>query len=178
MATGHSFKSPEMIIAGSALIVSLITAFASIYSAFIDRAYARSSVWPRIEIHRSYSDKDLSFSYIVNNKGTGPAVIKYARLSYDNKAVKSWPEYLQMRSGRIVGHTQSNISSIVLSAEESTKPMETNDAEVAKLLSDKDNLQIELCYCSIYDECWLVDRTNNPTPVAQCTIDDKQRFLQ
>lgn len=105
-------------------------------------------------------------------------MIKYARLSYDNKAVKSWPEYLQMRSGRIVGHTQSNISSIVLSAEESTKPMETNDAEVAKLLSDKDNLQIELCYCSIYDECWLVDRTNNPTPVAQCTIDDKQRFLQ
>ncbi len=40
MATGHSFKNPEMIIAVSALIVSLITAFASIYSAFIDRAYA------------------------------------------------------------------------------------------------------------------------------------------
>ncbi len=76
MATGHSFKNPEMIIAVSALIVSLITAFASIYSAFIDRAYARSSVWPRLEIHRSYSDKDSSFSYMVNNKGTGPAVIK------------------------------------------------------------------------------------------------------
>ncbi len=45
-----------MIIAGSALLVSLITAFVSIYSAFIDRAYARASVWPRLEIFRSYND--------------------------------------------------------------------------------------------------------------------------
>lgn len=178
MATGHSFKNPEMIIAGSALIVSLITAFASIYSAFIDRAYARSSVWPRLEIHRSYDGSGAYFSYGVNNKGTGPAVIKYAKLSYNDKVLKSWPEYLQMRSGRAVGHTQSHIGSKVLSAGESIKPLETRDKEVATLLADEDGLQIELCYCSIYDECWLTDRTNTPTPVAQCTIDDKLRFLQ
>lgn len=178
MTTAYSFKNPEMMIAGSALIVSLITAFVSIYSAFIDRAYARASVWPRIEIHRSYNDSKSHFSYSVSNKGTGPAAIKYARLSYDNKAVKSWPDYLQQRSGRTVSHVQSHIGSVVLSAGESTKPMELRDAEVAKLLADKDNLQIELCYCSIYDECWTVNRTNNPTPVAQCTIEDKERFLQ
>lgn len=178
MATGHSFKNPEMIIAVSALIVSLITAFASIYSAFIDRAYARSSVWPRLEIHRTYDASKAYFSYGVNNKGTGPAVIKYAKLSYDNKALKSWPEYLQMRSGRDVGHVQSHIGSKVLSAGESIKPMETRDKEIATLLADKDGLQIELCYCSIYDECWLADRTNEPTPVAQCTIDEKLRFIQ
>jgi len=178
MATGHSFKSPEMIIAISALIVSLITAFASIYSAFIDRAYARSSVWPRVEIHRSYSDKDSSFSYMVNNKGTGPAVIKYARLSYNDKTLKSWSDYLKIHTGRTVGFTQSHIGSKVLSAGESIRPLELRDAELARILADNDDLQIEFCYCSIYDECWLVDRANTPTPVAQCTIDDKLRFLQ
>lgn len=178
MATGHSFKNPEMIIAVSALIVSLITAFASIYSAFIDRAYARSSVWPRLEIHRTYDASKAYFSYSVNNKGTGPAVIKYAKLSYNNKVVKSWPEYLQVRIGRDVGHVQSHIGSKVLSAGELIKPLETRDKEVATLLANEDGLQIELCYCSIYDECWLVDRENTPTPVTQCTIDDKLRFLQ
>lgn len=178
MATAYSFKNPEMIIAGSALIVSLITAFASIYSAFIDRAYARSSVWPRVEIHRSYDGSGAYFSYGVNNKGTGPAVIKYAKLTYNNKVLKNWPEYLQVRSGRVVSHVQSHIGSKVLSAGESIKPMETRDKEVATMLAEEDGLQIELCYCSIYDECWLADRINNPTPVAQCTIDDKQRFLQ
>lgn len=177
MTTGHSFKSPEMIIAGSALIVSLITAFASIYSAFIDRAYARSSVWPRLEIYRNYDASKTYFSYGVNNKGTGPAVIKYARLSYNDNVIKSWPEYLQMRIGRDVEHVQSHIGSKVLSAGESIKPMETRDKDTA-LLTEEDGLQIELCYCSVYDECWLVNRLNAPMPVAQCTIEDKDRFLQ
>ena len=178
METRHSFKNPEMIIAVSALIVSLITAFASIYSAFIDRAYARSSVWPRLEIHRSYNDKDSSFAYMVNNKGTGPAVINYARLSYGNTTLKSWSDYLKIHTDHAVGYTQSHIGSKVLSAGESIKPLELRDAEVTRVLADKDDLQIELCYCSIYDECWLIDRANAPTPVAQCTIDEKLRFLQ
>lgn len=105
-------------------------------------------------------------------------MIKYAKLSYNNKTLKSWPEYLQMRSGRDVGHTQSHIGSKVLSAGESIKPLETRDKEVATLLANEDGLQIELCYCSIYDECWLVERENKPSPIAQCTIDDKHRFLQ
>ena len=64
MATGHSFKNPEMIIAVSALIVSLITAFASIYSAFIDSscnnkgsrraATALLGTWRRIAHDCSY----------------------------------------------------------------------------------------------------------------------------
>ncbi len=180
MTTRYSFKNPEMIIAGSALLVSLITAFVSIYSAFIDRAYARASVWPRLEIHRSYYD-DLSkefFSYFVSNKGTGPAAIKYARLTYDNQPIKSWPEYLTLRTGRVTPHIQSHIGFIVLAAGEKTTPLHVVDAEAAKLLVENDNLQIELCYCSIYDECWLVGRSNEPKPIAQCSIDDSQRFLQ
>ncbi|WP_445768577.1 hypothetical protein [Rheinheimera sp.] len=118
------------------------------------------------------------FSYEVGNKGTGPAIIKYARLTFENELIQSWPQYLQLRNGRSVEHSQSHISSIVLSAGESKKPLQLKDAEAAKVLVNTDNLQIELCYCSIYDECWLVDRYNDPKPIAQCSIDDSQRFLQ
>ena len=176
----YSFKNPEMIIAGSALMVSLITAFVSIYSAFIDRAYARASVWPRLEIHRSYiddTDKEF-FSYIVSNKGTGPAAIKYAKLTYDNQPISRWSDYLILHTGRTPSHIQSHVGFIVLSAGEKSTPLHVLDAEAAKLLADNDTLQIELCYCSIYNECWLVDRANEPKLVAQCQIDEKQRFLQ
>ncbi|HEY0922903.1 hypothetical protein [Rheinheimera pacifica] len=176
----YSFMNPEMIIAGSALTVSLITAFVSIYSAFIDRAYARASVWPRLEIQMSYNNvpNKASFSYFAANKGTGPAVIKYARLTYDNQPIKRWSDYLTLRIGHVVSHSQSPIGFIVLSAGETSTPLHVLDAEAAKQLTENDTLQIELCYCSIYDECWLVDRTNEPKPVAQCGIDEKQRFLQ
>jgi hypothetical protein len=180
MTTRYSFKNPEMIIAGSALLVSLITAFVSIYSAFIDRAYARASVWPRLEIHRSYSDVGTkpSFLYAVTNKGTGPAVIKFARLTLNEQPIIKWADYLTLRTGRVVPHMQSHLGSLVLTAGEKLTPLHVKDEEAAKLLVENDNLQIELCYCSIYDECWLADRSNEPKPVAQCQIDDSQRFMQ
>jgi hypothetical protein len=71
------YKNPEMIIALTALFIGLLTAFISIYSAYTDRAYAKASVWPKIEISRSHNVD--SFSYGVANKGTGPALIKYAK---------------------------------------------------------------------------------------------------
>ena len=180
MTTRYSFKNPEMIIAGSALIVSLITAFVSIYSAFIDRAYARASVWPRLEIHRSYnaSENKPFFLYTVSNKGTGPAVIKFARLSVNEQSILTWADYFRLHSQQTVSHVQSHLGSLVLTAGEQLTPMHVSDAAVAKLLVDNDVLQIELCYCSIYDECWLVDRFNEPKPIAQCDIDQSQRFMQ
>ena len=47
------YKNPEMIVALSALFIGLVTAFTSIYSAYVDREYARASVWPRLEIFSS-----------------------------------------------------------------------------------------------------------------------------
>lgn len=176
MTTRYNFKHPEMIIAGSALIVSLITAFVSIYSAFIDRAYARASVWPRLEISRSYSKEH--FFYSVSNKGTGPAVVQYARLSLDDQPVTSWSEYLHKQLGQEAEHVQSHIGSLVISAGENIKPMQIKGTKVALQLAEQDSLSIELCYCSIYNECWLVDRGNNPQPVAQCHIDNSIRFRE
>lgn len=176
MTTRYSFRNPEMIIAGSALIVSLITAFVSIYSAFIDRAYARASVWPRLEISRSVGENN--FSYNISNKGTGPADIRYARLTFDNQLVKSWPEYLKLLTGTSVVHIQSHMGSIVMSAGDRIRPLQVHQSDAAKVLADRDSLSIELCYCSIYDECWLADRFNQPKSVKDCKIDDSQRFLQ
>ncbi len=86
MAQPKWYKNPEMIVAFSALLIGIVTAFTSIYSAYVDRTYARASVWPRLEIFRSFSQGN--FSYGVDNNGTGPAIIKYARVKYEGKPIK------------------------------------------------------------------------------------------
>jgi len=178
MAIRYSFKNPEMIIAGSALIVSLITAFVSIYSAFIDRAYARSSVWPRIEIARGHDSKSY-FRYLVSNNGTGPALIQYARVTYNGEAIPNWQTLFAKYGIANEGMAQSHIGTTVLPAQKQINPVEINNAAFYSKHYSQDHLiSIELCYCSIYNECWLVDRENQPQPVAQCSIDDSQRFLQ
>ena len=166
------YKSPEMIVALSALLIGLVTAFTSIYSAYVDREYARASVWPRLEIFRSFNGNS-SFSYGVTNNGTGPALIKYAKVQDGSKYIKTWKEIEAFQNIR-----QSHISNRTLSPQNSITPV-LYKGENAKALVKADALiGIELCYCSIYEECWVIDRNNRPTTVEACTVDTKDMFLQ
>ncbi len=47
MKSNKWYTNPEMIVALSALLIGIVTAFTSVYSAYVDREYARASVWPR-----------------------------------------------------------------------------------------------------------------------------------
>jgi hypothetical protein len=165
------FKNPEMIVALSALLIGLVTAFTSIYSAYVDRQYAKASVWPRLEIFRSFSGN--SFSYGVSNNGTGPALIKYAKVQNDSKYIKMWKEIEVFKNIK-----QSHISNRTLSPQNSITPVLYSGEDAKAFVKADDLISIELCYCSIYEECWVIDRSNRPITVEACVIDNKQLFLQ
>lgn len=172
MSNKSIFRSPEMIIALSALFISIITASVSIYSAATDRAYAKASVWPRLEIYKSFHPEKF-FEYGVTNNGTGPALIKYAKVSYDSKIIKQWTDisnfknFIQSHTGTRILPSQGVITSLRYKGKNT------------KFFFDADKkISLELCYCSIYDECWVTDRSNQPTTVEQCIIDEKEKFLQ
>jgi hypothetical protein len=165
------YKSPEMIVALSALLIGLVTAFTSIYSAYVDREYARASVWPRLEIFRSFNGN--SFSYGVSNNGTGPALIKYAKVKDGSKYIKTWKEIKPFQNIR-----QSHIGNRTLSPQSSITPVSYKGENAKALVEADGSISIELCYCSIYEECWVIDRSNRPTAVEACSIDNKKIFLQ
>jgi len=178
VSQASSWKNPEMLIAISALIISVITAFTSLFSAFTDRTYARASAWPRLEIARSH-DAELSHQYIVFNNGTGPALIKHAKVSFAGQPLKSWDQLLSNLGNPEASFSQSHIGNIVLPAQQKITAFHLRTPKaVAAYYANPAPVSIELCYCSIYDECWLVDRNNQPTEVAQCQIDESERFLQ
>jgi hypothetical protein len=166
------YKNPEMIVALSALLIGLVTAFTSIYSAYVDREYARASVWPKLEIFRSYNGNS-SFSYSVSNNGTGPALIKYAKVKNGSKYIKTWKEIKAFQNIR-----QSHINNRTLSPQKSITPVSYKGEDAKSLVKADTLISIELCYCSIYEECWVIDRSNRPKAVETCTVDNKQIFLQ
>lgn len=171
MSQAKWYKNPEMIVAFSALLIGIVTAFTSIYSAYVDRTYARASVWPRLEIFRSYSGD--TFSYGVANNGTGPAVIHYAVVEYKDKPIKRWNEIAAFS-----GIRQSHIGNRTLPAQKSISPVQYKGDSSEAVLAADDFVSIELCYCSIYDECWVIDRENTPLAIEQCLIEDDLKFLQ
>ena len=171
MENSKWYKNPEMIVALSALLIGLVTAMASIYSAYVDREYARASVWPRLEIFRSFSGD--SFSYGVTNNGTGPALIQYAKVGDGSKYVKKWNEIESFGNIR-----QSHMGSRTLSPQKSITPVSYKGGDAQKLVKADNEITIELCYCSIYEECWIIDRENKPASVDACVIDPSERFSQ
>ncbi|NMP31290.1 hypothetical protein HII17_06930 [Thalassotalea sp. M1531] len=173
------YKSPEMIVGLSALTVSLVAVFVGIYSAYIDRAYARASVWPRLEIFRSYSGKAETFEYGVTNSGTGPAKIKYVVIKYNDKAIQYWRD-IDALSAKDVNFTQSFISNRIISPLQVVNPIKATTASsmIDFINTESQYVSIDICYCSIYDECWLIDRKNAPANIEECVISEKERFLQ
>ncbi|OIQ46527.1 MAG: hypothetical protein BM565_11215 [Gammaproteobacteria bacterium MedPE] len=157
------YKKPEMIVALSALVVSLVTTVVSIYSATTDRAYAKASVWPRIEIYPNYSGGSQVFSFSVKNNGTGPAIVKHALISYADKPIKVWRDIPELPDVR-----QSHISTRILSPQQQVEPIRITGMKRSQFIKLEKEIKITLCYCSIYEECWLTDRSNNPVKVKQC----------
>lgn len=179
------FVQPEMLVGLSALIVSLVAVVVSLYSASIDREFARASVWPRVAIYRNFNqgvneNEASNFSYSISNNGTGPALIKYAKVSYKDKVYQSWQNMI--RDSNIATQlnlSQSHISTSVLPATHVINAFSTRDPHlVGELLNHDAHIQIELCYCSIYDQCWVSDRTNIPKEVNACYVKESEAFQQ
>ncbi|WP_298773888.1 hypothetical protein [uncultured Shewanella sp.] len=160
-----------MIVAFSALLISLITAGVSVYSAYVDRSYARASVWPRLEWHRSFGENN--FNYGVTNSGNGPALIQYAIVTYQSKPIKEWRDIPDLP--RV---SQSHISSRILSAQIMINPLSYQGDKADFLLDMDEFIEVELCYCSLYEECWIINKGNDVKSVAQCEVDPSMAFTQ
>ena len=165
------YKNPEMIVALSALLIGLVTAFTSIYSAYVDRAYSRAAVWPKLEIFRNFSQN--TFSYSVTNNGTGPALINYAKIKYGSKYNERWSDVKIFK-----GIRQSHISNRTLSPQSTITPLSYKGEDAKVFLTTAESISIELCYCSIYDECWVVDTRNYPVLIESCIVNEEQAFMQ
>ena len=164
----------ELYVAGSALIVSVVALALGIYEANLEREHQRASVWPRLELNRSYDDTSSKLTYTLTNNGLGPAIIKFSTLSVNGKVVENWDEVLFTLYGNRYQRSTRRIGNSVLPPKAALTMLQINDADLFALgyrqFSEKDvQLGIAICYCSVFDECWLTDRNNNPTKVEACS---------
>lgn len=170
------YKKAEMIIGLSALLVSLVAVFVGVYSAYIDRTFSRASMWPSLEIYSTYSSSAKKLVYSIKNVGTGPASIKYTRILYQGQAMSSWREL----ANKVAPNERFStvfIGQRTLPTLSSISPFISESPVLSEGLSqNRNDIQIEICYCSVYSECWRVNKGKVASPVAQCEIPDEQRF--
>jgi hypothetical protein len=165
----------EQVTAVSALVIGVVAMVISAYTAYLQRNQARLAAWPHVQF-----GVGADFRLTVANKGVGPALVKRVDVRLDGQPLQNWAQLLAATAGpgqHAFNHTTLN--RMVLTAGESAVVLELPDADVRqKVQAARARITSELCYCSVYDECWIVDSENDTRPVPACPPPESSSFQQ
>lgn len=155
---------PEMLVGISAILLSVCGLVVSIYETSLIREDQYASVWPYMEVGPSFRGEGLRI--MIQNTGVGPAKIRSAAVIDDGEVKKNWGELIQdvVGEGKDVPFSQSLINRRVIpkaSEQEVVFSLDKGSGDIDEQMIFKlekrimeGRLDVVLCYCSVYDECW------------------------
>ena len=147
-------------------VVGVAIAVLALYAALTESAAVRqqtaAAVWPFVQLMlENYDTGDAAgFSLAFTNAGVGPARMRDVRVSIDGNVTRNWSELVASVDGDSGAAINRNfISDRVIRPDETVVIFSTKNADLARKLVaavSKPRGALNFCYCSIFDECWLV----------------------
>jgi hypothetical protein len=167
------------IVSGSATFIAIVALATGIYQAKLSRDQANASVWPFLLQGNSGNN---GYARIIQNLGIGPAKIGAFEVTVNGNVVHTWREAAEsmhvalswrgsvtttMRAGMVI---PPNTLTELLGLPDS------NDVRLFRAALAHTNLVTRVCYCSIYDKCWV--GTDDPEPTTSCRNDPARAFRE
>ena len=163
-------------------VISIFIALIALYAALSESAAVRqqtaASVWPLLQLSVQDSDdgSEARITMSVTNAGVGPARIQSFRLQIEGNVVSSWADAVERLDGEITSRVSRNfIVGRVVRADETVTLFSTVDTSLARRFRQAvvhPQSMVTFCYCSIFDDCWLVADSNQqkdaPEEIATC----------
>lgn len=173
---------PDMLVAFSAMLVGTCALVVSIFEVRIMREEQRANAWPRVE---AFVNTGSTYVMRLTNKGFGPALIRSVVLTVDGKPIKEWHELMLSVFRDSVDYTQAKITDTVLAPQDQLeifKPV-AGDSIARALSNASGRIGIEICYCSVYEDCWWLRRPTfagggrwTHEEVDACTTEERRAF--
>lgn len=163
------------LIAVAALLMSMLALFVSIYEARILKAQhkimvsqERTAVWPYVDGYLIYQYADsILIEYQLDNKGIGPSRIDNLELKVNGQFIGDYGTLRTVLTDFFpdsvdVELSLAHMSNQILSPNEQVR---TLAIQVSRFSGDIDKVReltisYQVCYCSIYDECWYFANQN------------------
>jgi hypothetical protein len=136
---------------------------------YANRKHARLSVRPLVTISGTYNENGSGWK--LGNEGFGPALVRWFEVTVDGSPVQNWREFI-----KAVGLPKDTFFRYwVPQRATSFSPQEPRElfwvapgpADKA-LRSTQAKITMRMCYCSLYDECWLATGGPNVPPYQSC----------
>ena len=173
---------PEMLVGVSAVIIGLCALGVSLYETSLMRSEQRAAVVPILELGRSYnvSATDPSrnrLSFLAQNVGIGPARVIDFRVTVDGELFTTWEAAIRAVTDAesSISYAMSTINGRTIPPDKTIEMFKLSDLEyLDAILVNFERVDVEACYCSVFDECWTTKMTTfgASEPVDSCTRTD------
>ncbi|KAB8188529.1 hypothetical protein FKV24_010035 [Lysobacter maris] len=172
----------EIVIGIGVLVISVVSVFVAVNANRTQERILAASVWPSLMFGTSNASTEGAPQITLDllNRGTGPARVRWAELLYKDAPVRDSDTLLSLCCGVPTNAADdptllsSGIQRRVIAPGEwinlvrYPQPDPVTPAWEA-LDRERHNVRLRACYCSVLDECWLLDSNrDDPEPVNQC----------
>jgi hypothetical protein len=158
----------DFFVAIGALIISAVTAATVAYQTRVIGNQYAAAVWPYLDINATFGPHGETI--VVGNDGLGPALVRSARLFVNEKPAKGWASYVHVlyldpnlhrffRKGVTLSMASVDASTTLRAGDTKSLFALTFPGEVSSQTMMAHPLEIDFCYCSLNDSCWLLHST-------------------
>lgn len=187
---GH--KWVDLVIALSAITISVISLFVAVAHGHTEEKLVAASSWPFLTFNTSNNGFEAggwTIGLRLQNSGVGPARVKWLRLKLDGNPIRNRAALMSRCCGVTNSTVEEQVRRGLVSQNSPIGVLPARDGIVmlawrerpgfrairSELDEAAHRLRIEACYCSVLDECWRSDLTPtaDPRPVNRCdTVSD------
>lgn len=133
-----------------------------------ERKYRKLAIPPKVVI--SYLMNERGSGFVLTNASSGPAVIYWTTVTVDGTVMSTWADVSAALSSKTMLEFSSIIPADMLKPE-SQQPIFWVDGDALDNAwqGKASRIEIETCYCSIFEECWVTSRLKpDPRPINSC----------
>jgi hypothetical protein len=174
--TGHSVL--DFILGGLAVFLSMVSIFIALHHGRTMERLVEANSWPNLNYFSGNLSDDEThpeIRLVLRNTGVGPARIDTLELFYKDKPYATPKEFLAACCGKgPMEDVVDQASGMVLPARESITFLrllhEPDDVAAWDALNkERFSVRVRACYCSVFDECWVMDSTQRrPERTHEC----------
>lgn len=175
----------NLIFAVSAVLISAASFYATYLQAEAAEQQVKAMTMPIVQFeHGNYNSEDERHElyFEVKNAGVGPALIKSVTYRYNGEDyahvmgfIKACCKVPNRDTPRNITMITGDVQGLVIGAGEEDTLMSmalTDDSEELwrTINQERFKMDVEVCFCSLLEECFVSKRNFQPQPVASCPV--------
>ncbi|NQY48401.1 MAG: hypothetical protein HRT50_04745 [Colwellia sp.] len=190
---GFTSQKLNLTLALCAILISIASFYATYLQANAAEKQVKAMTLPLLQfgtgnVNNETKESVLEFS--ITNNGVGPALLKSSNFRYKEQDYQRFSqfldaccqvEYKKFKQNKPKAHLKlgseitSSIHNRILPAQEEHIFYRLYNGELSselwqKLNDERSHLSVEMCYCSLLDECYLTKARGLVVPIEACPV--------